>query len=115
MCNRSYGKSRKKSRPSGGAVIASVVLFPSLPEPQTAAAVVTAPAPAEDVAAAITQPEKDWVTAIEKKDSATLERLLAVDFVGASPTAHTYNKGSAIDDPKVEPMSSGRWSWMTCR
>ena len=72
------------------------------PEPQaTTAPAVTAPASTEDVAATITQLEKDWVAAIEKKDAATLDRLIADDFVGTSPTAHTYIKTIAINDLKA--------------
>ena len=72
------------------------------PEPQKPAAVVTAaPAvPAEDVESTVTQLEKDWVSAIEKKDTAALDRLLADDFVGTSPTSHTYTKTQAIQDIK---------------
>ena len=60
----------------------------------------TAPAPTENVEATITQLEKDWVTAILKKDTATLDRILAPDFVGTSPTAHTFTKEDAIGDLK---------------
>jgi ketosteroid isomerase-like protein len=71
---------------------------PAAAAPSVAAA---APAePAEDVEATISQLEKNWVAAIEKKDTATLDRLLASDFVGTSPTAHTYTKTDAIDDIK---------------
>jgi ketosteroid isomerase-like protein len=71
------------------------------PEPQVSAAPAVAKAtPAEDVEATITQLEKDWVAAIQKKDTATLDRLLAPDFVGTSPTAHTYMKENAIEDIK---------------
>jgi ketosteroid isomerase-like protein len=62
-----------------------------------------APAQSEDaktVQATVVQLEKDWVAAIAKKDVATLDRLLADDFVGTSPTAHTYTKTNAIDDLK---------------
>jgi ketosteroid isomerase-like protein len=71
------------------------------PEPRsTTAPVVSAPASPEDVVATITRLEHEWVAAIEKKDSATLDRLIAADFVGTSPTAHTYTKANAIDDLK---------------
>jgi ketosteroid isomerase-like protein len=56
------------------------------------------PAPAEDVAAVISQLEHQWVDAIVKKDTAALDRLLAEDFNGTSPTAHLYNKTMAVDD-----------------
>lgn len=55
-------------------------------------------APAEDVEATIAQLERDWVAAIVKKDEATLNRLLADEFAGVSPTAHYYNKDMAIAD-----------------
>jgi ketosteroid isomerase-like protein len=55
-------------------------------------------APAEDVVAVITELEREWVAAIVKKDVATLERLLASDFSGTSPTAHTFFKHHAISD-----------------
>ena len=89
------------------ALIGVVLIFPNwscakAPEPQTTAApVVTAPASTEDVAATITQLERDWVAAIVKKDTATLDRLIADDFVGTSPTAHTYTKTIAINDLKA--------------
>jgi ketosteroid isomerase-like protein len=69
------------------------------PQPQAtpapAAATSTAP---QDVEATIAQLEKDWVAAIVKKDTATLDRLLASEFAGTSPTAHTYTKSEAIAD-----------------
>jgi ketosteroid isomerase-like protein len=69
-------------------------------EPIATATAATAPAPAEDVEGTITQLEKDWVAAIQKKDTATLDRILAPDFVGTSPTAHTFMKDDAIGDIK---------------
>ncbi len=70
------------------------------PQPQTAVAEApaAAPAPAEDVSAVITQLERDWVAAIVKKDTATIDRLLAPEFNGTSPTAHTFPKEAAIQD-----------------
>jgi ketosteroid isomerase-like protein len=59
-------------------------------------------AAAEDVAATISQLEREWVGAIEKKDAGTLDRLMSPDFVGTSPTAHTYTKSIAIDDLKKD-------------
>jgi ketosteroid isomerase-like protein len=70
------------------------------PEPQTSTPVASAPAATENVAATIGQLERDWVTAIAKKDAPALDRLLAEDFVGTSPTAHTYTRTNAIDDIK---------------
>src|SRR5262249_1691207 len=71
----------------------------SAPQAASATAVAASPA-AEDVAATITQLEKDWVAASEKKDAAALDRLLAAEFVGTSPTAHTYTKAKAVSDLK---------------
>ena len=71
----------------------------SSPQPQTTAApAAAAPAAAQDVEQTIAQLEKDWVAAIVKKDTATLNRLLASEFAGTSPTAHTYTKSEAIED-----------------
>jgi ketosteroid isomerase-like protein len=63
-----------------------------------------APGDNPKVEALIAQMEKDWTTAIVNKDFATLDRLLANDFNGTSPTAHTYPKTYAIDD-----LRSGRY------
>ena len=51
-----------------------------------------------DVEAAITQLERDWVAAIVKRDTAALDRLLASDFSGTSPSAYTYTKTVAISE-----------------
>ena len=67
---------------------------PPLAEPAPASVA----APTEDVEATITQLERDWVAAIMKKDTATIDRLLAEEFNGTSPTAHLYPKSSAIED-----------------
>jgi ketosteroid isomerase-like protein len=70
-------------------------------EPQAAAAPEGAVAAStENVENTITQLENDWVAAIVKKDPATLDRLLAADFAGTSPTAHTFSKQEAINDIK---------------
>jgi ketosteroid isomerase-like protein len=59
----------------------------------------TRAAPAETgVEAAITALERDWAAAIVKKDAAALNRLLADDFNGTSPTAHTFTKTAAVQD-----------------
>jgi ketosteroid isomerase-like protein len=52
----------------------------------------------EEVEATVAQLERDWVSAIVKKDAAGLDRLLAEEFAGVSPTAHYYDKSMAIDD-----------------
>src|SRR4051812_12629487 len=61
-------------------------------------------ATASDVEATITQLERDWVAAIVKNDSARVGTLLADDFVGTSPTAHTFTKDLALQD-----MKSGKY------
>jgi ketosteroid isomerase-like protein len=63
--------------------------------PEPAAAVVESP---EDVEATIVKLEREWTSAIVKKDTEALGRLLADDFNGTSPTAHTYSKETAIED-----------------
>ena len=72
------------------------------PRPAAAAVSATrAAAPAESgVEAAVTALEREWAAAIVKKDTATLNRLLAEDFTGTSPTAHTFTKTVAIQDLK---------------
>lgn len=69
---------------------------PVAPPAESAPAPVAAPS--EDVEATITQLEREWVAAIVKKDTATIDRLLAEDFNGTSPTAHIYPKSMAIED-----------------
>jgi ketosteroid isomerase-like protein len=49
----------------------------------------------------ITDLERSWVAAIVMKDSATLDRLLATEFNGTSPTGTTYTKDMAIADIKA--------------
>jgi ketosteroid isomerase-like protein len=74
---------------------------PAKTEPAKAAAVSAPPtAPSEDVEAVITKLEHEWTDAIVKKDASVLERLLAEDFNGTSPTAHTFPKSAAIDELK---------------
>ena len=72
-------------------------------EEATPATPPAAAAPAESgeqIEATITRLERDWVAAIVKKDTTTLDSLLAEDFSGTSPTAHVYTKAMAIDDLK---------------
>ena len=73
---------------------------PATTSSSSAAAPVSATAPAEDVEATIAQLERNWVQAIVKKDTAALERILADDFNGTSPTAHTYTRTAAVNDIK---------------
>jgi ketosteroid isomerase-like protein len=48
----------------------------------------------------ITDLERSWVAAIVTKDTATLNRLLAPEFNGTSPTGYAYSKEMAISDIK---------------
>jgi uncharacterized protein (TIGR02246 family) len=57
-----------------------------------------------DLQETIAQLERAWVAAIQTGDAAALERLLADDFVGTSPSSLTYPKSIAIDD-----LASGRY------
>ena len=52
------------------------------------------------VESTITQLERNWAKAIVEKDTGTLERLLAKEFNGTSPTAETYSREMAIEDIK---------------
>jgi ketosteroid isomerase-like protein len=74
------------------------------PAASTASAAPAGPEMSGDVSATITQLEHDWVTAITQKDVTKLDQLIADDFVGTSPSAHTYTKGLALDD-----LKSGRY------
>ena len=59
------------------------------PTATATAAAATAPAPPEDVEGIITQLEKDWVAAIQKKDTAALDRILApISSAPVRPPTH---------------------------
>jgi ketosteroid isomerase-like protein len=70
----------------------------SAPTATAPAGEAAAPAISDATVGVIEQLERDWVTAILKKDAASLDRLLADDFVGTSATAHTYSKARALSD-----------------
>jgi ketosteroid isomerase-like protein len=59
----------------------------------------TAPASSENAEQTITKLEHDWVGAIVNKDTATIERLLADDFVGTTDD-QMYSREDAIEDVK---------------
>jgi len=87
------------------AFVGIVVLFggscaPSSEPRGDAAPAATAAVPANETENTIVQLERDWVAAIVNKDTAALDRLLATDFAGTSPTAHTFTKFEALDDLK---------------
>lgn len=52
----------------------------------------------DSTTAAIIQLEREWVAAIVNKDTAALDRLLAPEFSGTSPTGHVYTKHMALED-----------------
>ena len=55
----------------------------------------------KNVVDAITDMERSWVAAIVTRDTATLDRVLAPEFNGTSPTGATYTKEMAIADIKA--------------
>jgi Domain of unknown function (DUF4440) len=55
----------------------------------------------KSVEAIITELERKWAEAIVNRDTATLELLLAKEFNGTTPTAHTYSREMAIVDLKA--------------
>jgi ketosteroid isomerase-like protein len=68
-----------------------------------ASAVLAGPGPRDtnpSVESIITQLELKWSLAIVNKDAAALERLLAKEFNGTTPTAQTYSREMAIADLK---------------
>src|SRR5512138_896289 len=65
------------------------------PKNDVTAAVAPAPESPEKIEAEIQQLEKDWVAAIVNKDFAVLDRILAADFNGTSPTGSTFPKERA--------------------
>jgi ketosteroid isomerase-like protein len=67
----------------------------------TAGPVVAAPESPEKVEAEIIQLEHEWVDAIVKKDTATLDRLFAPEFNGTSPSGATFPRTDAIEQLKA--------------
>ena len=55
---------------------------------------------AANAAQVVRQSETEWVTAIVQKDTATIERLLADDFVGTTNDVR-YGKAEAVNDVKT--------------
>lgn len=60
----------------------------------------TPAANAGDAELMVRQSEKEWVTAIVQKDTATIERLLADDFIGTTNDVR-YGKAEAVNDVKT--------------
>ena len=55
----------------------------------------------KNVTNTITDLERSWVAAIVMRDTTTLDRILAPEFNGTSPTGMTYTKEMAIADIKA--------------
>jgi ketosteroid isomerase-like protein len=82
-----------------GLIVASCTQSPPSASPAaTPPAAPAATASGEDVEATIAQLEREWVAAIVKKDTVTIDRLLADEFIGTSPSAHQYTKALALED-----------------
>lgn len=82
-------------------ICAMLVVLPSCANEPTAATGATPAETAEDVTKVIEGLEREWVAAIVNKDLVTLDRLLAEEFNGTSPTGSTFPKKSAIEDLKA--------------
>jgi ketosteroid isomerase-like protein len=65
-----------------------------------AASATAAPATTENVPEVITGLENEWVKAIVSKDAATIDRLIADDFIGTTNDVQ-YGKTDAIEDVKT--------------
>jgi ketosteroid isomerase-like protein len=74
-----------------------VVACGGSPQESKAAPAISPPANSEDTQRVITRLEHEWVSAILAKDTATLDRLLAADFVGTT-NDQKYFKEDAIRD-----------------
>jgi ketosteroid isomerase-like protein len=81
-------------------VVALVLAFGGAGGAQTAkpaaSRVDAAGPPTSGVEPTITQLERDWAAAIVHQDIPALDRLLAEEFNGTSPTAHTFPKTVAV-------------------
>jgi ketosteroid isomerase-like protein len=81
------------------AVILSIVSC-SASGPGTSVATISSGPASENADQTIMRLEHDWVTAIVKKDTGTLDRLLADDFSGTTDN-QIYSKTDAIEDVKA--------------
>jgi ketosteroid isomerase-like protein len=70
------------------------------PQESKAAPAIFPAANAEDTPQVITQLEHEWVAAILAKDTATIDRLLAADFIGTTNN-QKYFKDDAIEDVRT--------------
>ena len=84
---------------TGAALILFTVSCSGGSSPPNPSAGPSVSAAAEDTTKAITDLENEWVTAIVKKDTGTIDRLLADDFSGTTDD-QIYSKADAIEDVK---------------
>ena len=70
------------------------------PTSAPSASTISAAPDSENADQVITRLEHEWVAAIVKKDTGTIERLLADDFSGTTDD-QIYSKADAIDDVKT--------------
>lgn len=90
---------RNLSLSAAGVVVASLAI--GCTAGQTASTSTQAPtAGANDAELVVRQSETEWVTAIVQKDTPTIERLLADDFIGTTNDVR-YGKSEAINDAKT--------------
>lgn len=65
----------------------------------------------ESVEQTLTQMEREWVEAAQKKDATTLDRILADDWVGQSPTGAATKSQALADlksgDSKLDSITLG--------
>ena len=84
----------------GAAMVTAAAAPQAFAQATTIAGSGTTPALANDAEAVVTALEREWAAAITKKDVTALDRLLADDFNGTSPTAHTFTKTVALEELK---------------
>jgi hypothetical protein len=81
-------------------IIASLVCAAACTEGGQNAAPISTAAPAassENVAEVLTKIENDWIEAALKHDAATVERILADEFVAIGPSGKTSTKAQIVD------------------
>ena len=84
---------------AGAALILFTVSCSGGSPPSNASPAPTVSAATEDTTKVITDLENEWVAAIVKKDTDTINRLLADDFSGTTDD-QIYSKADAIEDVK---------------
>ena len=71
--------------------------------PQPAAKPATDDSPTQQALIKLT---KEWIDAEDRRDGATLDRLLADDFVGTAPSGVKATKKMVVPDPKGQGVVS---------